>query len=138
MSNEPNNDRTAHHDPLPPAVDDTVADAATTDFVDPDLATRSPAAPPENDDDNDDTDDEPPPVAEQRAELADTVDALSARLDVRERARTQAHASADQLKQQAGGHPAAMVGAAGALAAVVVTLLVRRRRRRRPPADARK
>lgn len=102
------------NDPIPAASD--------AGGVDPDLATSSPIKP---------VADDPPSVPEQRAELAETIDALHDRLDVRERARAEASARADQIKTQATEHRAALAGVAGATIAGVVVLAVRRRRRRR-------
>lgn len=118
------------HDRPPGTTGDPVIDAGTTDAADPDLATASPI----EEDASDDDDLELPSVVDQRAELAETVDALSDRFDVRERARAEAAAQADHLTQQASEHRTAILGVLGAVGGAAVLLLIRRRRRRREDA----
>ncbi|MCF8587169.1 deoxyuridine 5'-triphosphate nucleotidohydrolase [Gordonia liuliyuniae] len=107
MSTDPNND------PI----------LGSTDDVDPDLATTSPIEP------VDDTPAPPQPAAQQRAELADTVDALHDRLDVRRRAIDEASVRTDQVKEQAVEHKNTLLGVAGGVGAVAVLVIVARRRR---------
>ncbi len=104
--------------------EDPILGISLDDSADPDLTTASPVKPV-------DEEPEPPPVAEQRAELAETVDALHDRLDVRQRAADEASAVNDQIKYQAAEHRTALIGAAGAVLATAVLVVVLRRRRRR-------
>jgi hypothetical protein len=64
-----------------------------------------------------------------RAQLAETVDELSARLDVPARARERAARAKDTAVETYRESPPAVIGAALALAAVVLGLVVLRRKR---------
>lgn len=67
-------------------------------------------------------------IERQRAQLADTVDALSAKLDVK----SQAHAKVDEVRARATtetGRPRPEVLGAAAVVVVLVALYVWRRRR---------
>lgn len=124
MTNEPTNNPSPHH-AMRATAEDPISRAAYPESVDPDLTTTSPATPV---DDREPSGHNPPPIAEQRAELAETVDALTARLDVRERARTEAVARADQLKRQASEHQGLVAGSICALGVAAVLTVIGRRR----------
>jgi hypothetical protein len=68
-------------------------------------------------------------IARQREQLADTVDALQARLDVKARAKTKVHELKDQATT-ADGKPRPQVAAVAAGVVLVVAALVYLRRRR--------
>lgn len=124
MSTEPNRDPSPATDPIL---------GVPGESADPDLVTSSPMEPA-------DDDQQAPPVARQRAELADTVDALHDRFDVRERARAEASARTDQVKQTVGENQNVIIGVLGALglAAVVATVArLRRKSRERGAAGCR-
>jgi hypothetical protein len=68
-------------------------------------------------------------IARQREQLADTVDALQARLDVKARAKTRVHELKDQATTDTGRpRPELAAAAVGVLALVATVLYLRRRR----------
>ena len=73
-------------------------------------------------------------IAATREDLAETVDALSAKLDVKTRAQHKAEDTKEQVRDLAtdpAGRPTPLLGAAGGVAVGIVILLVLRARRRR-------
>ncbi|ORM25159.1 DUF3618 domain-containing protein [Williamsia sp. 1135] len=72
----------------------------------------------------------PPPVEQQRAELAETVEALAQKLDVPTRVKSAAADTAHtaQVKAIENQQPLAAFGAAGVVAIIAIVLLRRRRR----------
>ncbi|CAA9409599.1 MAG: hypothetical protein AVDCRST_MAG60-2514 [uncultured Nocardioides sp.] len=68
-------------------------------------------------------------ILEQRERLADTVDQLSAKLDVRSRARSAVADAKDRATTADGTPRTEVLAAAGSLVAMVVVLLVWRLRR---------
>lgn len=69
-------------------------------------------------------------IERQRDELASTVDALQARLDVKTRAKHKAEDLRDRVTTSSGRPRPEVLGAAGLAVAVVVGLVALRRRRR--------
>ena len=69
-------------------------------------------------------------IERQRDELASTVDALQARLDVKTRAKHKAEDLRDRATTSSGRPRPEVLGAAGLAVAVVVGLVALRRRRR--------
>ncbi|QNG20227.1 DUF3618 domain-containing protein [Rhodococcus triatomae] len=71
-----------------------------------------------------------PPVAQQREELAETVDALTKKLDVPARANAAAadtaHAAAVTVREN---QPFVVIAAVAVVSAIVAAVVVRRRRR---------
>ncbi|WP_238421157.1 DUF3618 domain-containing protein [Gordonia sp. 'Campus'] len=73
--------------------------------------------------------DEPPPIEQQRQELAETVDALAAKLDVPARVSEAASETAQTAKVKAQENRTVVIGAAvAAVLAVGAIIIVRRRR----------
>ena len=72
---------------------------------------------------------DPPPVEQQREELAETVDALAAKLDVPARVNAAAAETAYTARVKAEENRTVLIGAAVAAALAVGTVVVRRRRR---------
>lgn len=73
-------------------------------------------------------------IAATREDLAETVDALSAKFDVKTRAQEKAGETKEQVRDFAtdpAGRPTPLLGAAGAVAAGVVAMLLVRAWRRR-------
>ncbi|MDP3968745.1 MAG: DUF3618 domain-containing protein [Nocardioides sp.] len=73
-------------------------------------------------------------IAATREDLAETVDALSAKLDVKARAHDKAEHTKEQIRDfttDPAGRPTPLLGAAGAVAAGVVAMLLVRAWRRR-------
>lgn len=72
----------------------------------------------------------PPPVEQQRAELAETVEALTQKLDVPTRVKAAASDTAHtaQVKAKENPQPLAALGAASVVAIIAIVLLRRRRR----------
>lgn len=68
-------------------------------------------------------------IAEQREQLADTVDQLAAKLDVKSRAQQKVASLKDSATTEAGTPRTEVVAAAGSLLAMAVVLLLWRRRR---------
>ena len=68
-------------------------------------------------------------IAQQREQLADTVDQLAAKLDVKSRAQEKVSALKDSATTDTGRPRPEVVGAAGSLVAMAVVLLLWRRRR---------
>lgn len=79
----------------------------------------------------DDSPIEPPPVEQQRAELAETVEALTQKLDVPARVKSAAADTAHtaQVKAKDNQQTLVVAGAAG-LGAIIAIVVLRRRRRR--------
>ena len=71
-----------------------------------------------------------PPVEQQRAEIAETVDALTQKLDVPARVKSTASDSVDTVRRTASQNPQLLAALGAAVAAAVVVRVVRRRRRR--------
>ncbi len=71
----------------------------------------------------------PPPVEQQRAELAETVEALTQKLDVPARVKSAAADTAHtaQVKAKENPQPLAAFGAAGVVAIIAIIVLRRRR-----------
>ncbi|WP_439031977.1 DUF3618 domain-containing protein [Gordonia terrae] len=73
--------------------------------------------------------DDPPPIEQQRQELAETVDALAAKLDVPARVSEAASETAHTAKVKAQENRTVVIGAAvAAVLAVGAIVIVRRRR----------
>ena len=73
--------------------------------------------------------DDPPPVEQQRQELAETVDALAAKLDVPARVNDAATRTAHTAQVKAQENSTVLIGAAvAAVLAVGAFIIVRRRR----------
>lgn len=68
-------------------------------------------------------------IAQQREQLADTVDQLAAKLDVKSRAQEKVSALKDSATTDTGRPRPEVLGAAGSLVAMAVVLLLWRRRR---------
>jgi hypothetical protein len=68
-------------------------------------------------------------IALQREQLADTVDQLAAKLDVKSRAQEKVIALKDSATTDTGRPRPEVIGAAGSLVAMAVVLLLWRRRR---------
>jgi ABC-type transporter Mla subunit MlaD len=68
-------------------------------------------------------------IAEQREQLADTVDQLAAKLDVKSRAQQKVASLKDSATTETGTPRTEVVAAAGSLLAMAVVLLLWRRRR---------
>ena len=68
-------------------------------------------------------------IAQQREQLADTVDQLAAKLDVKSRAQEKVGALKDSATTDTGRPSAEVLGAAGSLVAMAVVLVLWRRRR---------
>ena len=68
-------------------------------------------------------------IAVQREQLADTVDELAAKLDVKSRAQEKVASLKDSATTDSGTPRPEVVAAAGSLLAMAVVLLLRRRRR---------
>ena len=67
-------------------------------------------------------------IALQREQLADTVDELSAKLDVKSRAQDKVASLTDSATTDSGAPRPEVLAAAGSLVAMAVVLLVRRHR----------
>jgi hypothetical protein len=67
-------------------------------------------------------------IAQQREQLADTVDQLAAKLDVKSRAQEKVSALKDSATTDTGRPRPEVLGAAGSLVAMAVVLLLWRRR----------
>lgn len=74
--------------------------------------------------------DNPPPVEQQRQELAETVDALAAKLDVPARVNDAASKTAHTAQVKAQENQTALIGAAVAAVLAVGGIIILRRRRR--------
>jgi hypothetical protein len=74
--------------------------------------------------------DTPPPVEQQRQELAATVDALAAKLDVPARVNDAASRTAHTAQVKAQENSTVLIGAAVAAVLAVGTIVIVRRRRR--------
>lgn len=74
-------------------------------------------------------------VEQQRQQLAETVDALSEKLDVVGRAKTGARHEAEMVKQQS-RQPLAIGGAAAVVVLLGLMMLRRKRRRRNPKEES--
>ena len=68
-------------------------------------------------------------IVQQREQLADTVDQLTAKLDVKSRAQDKVSALKDSATTDSGRPRPEVLGAAGSLVAMAVVLLLWRRRR---------
>ncbi|OUC78785.1 DUF3618 domain-containing protein [Gordonia lacunae] len=75
--------------------------------------------------------DNPPPVEQQRQELAETVDALAAKLDVPARVNDAASKTAHTAQEKAQENQTVLIGAAVAAVLAVGGIIILRRRRRR-------
>ncbi|AZZ83272.1 DUF3618 domain-containing protein [Gordonia alkanivorans] len=73
---------------------------------------------------------DPPPVEQQREELAETVDALAAKLDVPARVNTAAAETAHTAKVKAEENRTTLIGVAVAAVLAIGTVIVVKRRRR--------
>ena len=73
----------------------------------------------------------PPPIEQQRAELAETVDALTHKLDVSSRVKTTASDSVETLRRTADQHQPAVAVATTTAVAVFLLITLRRRRSRK-------
>lgn len=78
-----------------------------------------------------------PPAQEQRAELANTVEALTGKLDVRARTRDVAADGARRAKRQIDEHQTVIAAMFGGVAVLTVAILLRRRCRRDRRRDGR-
>ena len=67
-------------------------------------------------------------IARQREQLADTVDALQAKLDVKSRAKHRASVLRDDLTTESGKPRPELLGAAGLAVAALAVVVWRRRR----------
>ncbi|MFT4397472.1 DUF3618 domain-containing protein [Gordonia lacunae] len=74
--------------------------------------------------------DNPPPVEQQRQELAETVDALAAKLDVPARVNDAASKTAHTAQVKAQENQTVLIGAAVAAVLAVGGIIILRRRRR--------
>lgn len=74
--------------------------------------------------------DTPPPAEQQRQELAETVDALAAKLDVSARVNDAASRTAHTAQVKAQENSTVLIGAAVAAVLAVGTIVIVRRRRR--------
>ncbi|ASR02114.1 DUF3618 domain-containing protein [Gordonia rubripertincta] len=72
---------------------------------------------------------DPPPIEQQREELAETVDALAAKLDVPARVNTAASETAHTAKVKAEENRTALIGVAVAAVLAIGTVIIVRRRR---------
>ncbi|ATD69906.1 MULTISPECIES: DUF3618 domain-containing protein [Gordonia] len=72
---------------------------------------------------------DPPPVEQQREELAETVDALAAKLDVPARVNAAASETAYTAKVKAEENRTALIGVAVAVLVAIGTVVVIKRRR---------
>ena len=70
-------------------------------------------------------------IAQQREQLADTVDQLAAKLDVKSQAQAKVHELQDRATTDDGKPRPEVLAAAGSLVAMVVVLVVLSRRRSR-------
>ena len=68
-------------------------------------------------------------IAQQREQLADTVDQLAARLDVKSRAQDKVSALKDSATTDSGRPRPEVLGAAGSLVAMALVVVLWRRRR---------
>lgn len=75
--------------------------------------------------------DNPPPVEQQRQELAETVDALAAKLDVPARVNDAASKTAHTAQEKAQENQTVLIGAVLAAVLAVGGIIILRRRRRR-------
>ena len=74
--------------------------------------------------------DDPPPIEQQREELAETVDALAAKLDVPARVNEAASKTAHTAQVKAQENRTVLIGAAVAAVVALGAFIVIRRRRR--------
>ncbi|MFC9978916.1 DUF3618 domain-containing protein [Gordonia sp. NPDC127522] len=74
--------------------------------------------------------DDPPPIEQQREELAETVDALAAKLDVPARVNEAASKTAHTAEVKAQENQTVLIGAAVAAVVALGAFIVIRRRRR--------
>lgn len=72
---------------------------------------------------------DPPPIEQQREELAETVDALAAKLDVPARVNTAASETAHTAKVKAEENRTALIGVAVAAVLAIGTVIIVERRR---------
>ncbi|MBM7279590.1 DUF3618 domain-containing protein [Gordonia rubripertincta] len=72
---------------------------------------------------------DPPPIEQQREELAETVDALAAKLDVAARVNTAAAETAQTAKVKAEENRTTLIGVAVAAVLAIGTVIVVKRRR---------
>jgi len=73
----------------------------------------------------------PPPIEQQRTELAETVDALTQKLDVPSRVKTTASHSIETIRRTADQNRPAVAAAAATAVAVFLLITLQRKRRNR-------